>query len=194
MALFGMDVKRRSRRTGTFHVDNINNRGTLKANRTMSNTRLVGSAISLAVGGLMIYSAMHYVPAYFGTHKVLSLTNLDSAAERVTPSQKDRNILSPYADLFEVQRTYVRPGQSIQAQYNLSRGTVVELRIRKCQQQFIVEVFDCRVIGEKTMTVQNMTTGSHQFTFKEAGFYLFDEKVITPGRGNQPSYVTWRRS
>lgn len=194
MALFGMDVKRRSKRAGTFHVDNINNRGKLKANRTMSNVRLLGSAISLTVGGFMLYSAMHYVPSYFGAHKVLSLSNLDSAAEAMVPGDKNGNILSPYMDLFEIQRTYLRPGQRIQAQYDLERGTVVELRIRRCQQQFIVEVFDCNVIGEKTMTVRNKTTGSHEFTFKEAGFYMFDEKVIKQGRGKKPSYVTWRRS
>jgi len=194
MALFGMEVKRRSKRAGTFHVDNINTSGKLKAHRTMTNTRLVGTAMSLTVGGFMLYSALHYIPSYFGSHKVLSLSNLDSAAALMAPSKSDRNILSPYMDLFEVKRTYLRPGQRIQAQYDLERGTVVELRIRRCQQQFILEVFDCNVIGEKTMTVRHKTTGSHEFTFKEAGFYLFDEKVIKQGSGKKPSYVTWRRS
>lgn len=194
MALFGMTVKRRGKRTGTFHVDNINTSGKLKANRTMSNTRLVGTALSLGVGGLMMYSAMHYVPSYFGSHNVISMSNLEEATEALMPGEKSSGLLSSLTRHLDIQRTYLRRGQQIQAHYTLEKGTVVELRIRRCQQQFIVEVFDCKVIGEKTMTVANKTTGSHGFTFKDAGFYLFDEKVLKQGEGKSPSYVTWRRS
>jgi len=194
MARFGINVKRRTKRTATFHVDNITSRDKLKANRTMSNTRLVGTAISLTLGGLMCFSAMHYAPAYMGSNEVLSLSNLDSAAARMIPGKNNRNMLTPYMDLFEIKRTYLRPGQRIQAKYNLSQGTVVELRIRRCQQQFILEVFDCNVIGEKKMTVENKTSGSHEFMFEEAGFYLFDERVVKKSESSKKSYITWRRS
>jgi len=140
----------------------------------------------------MCYVALHYIPAYLGLQKVVAISNLDNSAARLA---KDDEIalLSSYIDPFRMKRTYLRSGQSIQAQYSLPEGATLNLSIKRCRPALIIEIFDCQVIGEKTARVTRDKVGTQRFQFQEAGFYLFDEHVTQPTAKDQKFRVVWSR-
>jgi len=192
MALLGMDVKRRRKAVGGFHAQYID-KGALKKRRPLGLKRTFGSATTLIIGGAMCYVALHYIPAYLGLNKVLSFSDLDTSSS-VAPESSQWAALSSYADAFRLKRTYLRPGQTIQAQYALPKGAKLDLVIQRCRPAFIVEIFKCQVINEQNSVVKNERNGTQRFVFPEAGFYRFDEK-ITLAPNNVKNYrVVWSRA
>lgn len=159
--------------------------------------RTLGTAASLIIGCLGIYAAMHYLLAFVSTPQILGISqhNLAAAAiETKTASPLKSHLMRP----FELKRSYVRVGQPIKAFYIIPEGAQVDLMIEKCRQSIIIEVFKCDVIGKTEVTV-NSTEGTHQFKFKEAGFYKFDAQLrYNDGRditqeNSSSYYVLWKR-
>lgn len=192
MALFGMDMKKRRKTIGGFHAQYID-KGSGKKRRSMGLGRTFGSATTLIIGGAMCYVALHYIPAYLGLNKLLSFSDMDTTSS-VAPESSQWAALSSYADAFRIKRTYLRQGQTIQAQYALPAGAKLDLVIQRCRPAFIVEIFNCQVISEETARVTNDKDGAQRFRFPEAGFYRFDEKV-TLAPDNVKNYrVIWSRA
>ena len=192
MALFGMEMKRRHKKLGGFHAEYIDKRID-KKRKSMGLGRTLGSATSLIIGGTMCYVALHYIPAYLGLNKVLSLSDLNTSSS-VAPEDSQWASLTSYVDAFRIKRTYLRQGQEIQAEYALPEGATLDLIIQRCQPAFIVEIFKCQVISEETAQVKNNKVGAQRFHFPEAGFYRFDEKV-TLAPDNVKNYrVIWSRA
>lgn len=192
MALFGMEMKRRRKKVGGFHAEYID-KGALKKRKSMGLGRTFGSATTLIIGGAMCYVALHYIPAYLGLNKVLSFSNLDTSAS-VAPESSQWAALSSYADAFRIKRTYLKSGQTIQAQYALPEGATLELVIQRCRSAFIVEIFNCQVVSEETARVKNDKDGTQRFRFPEAGFYRFDERVTLAPNNVKNYRVVWSRA
>ena len=191
MALFGMEMKRRRKKVGGFHAEYIDQRATRKR-KPMGLGRTFGSATTHIIGGTLCYVALHYIPAYLGLNKILSFSDLDTTAS-VAPESSQWATLSSYADAFRIKRTYLRPGQTIQAQYALPEGATLDLYIQKCRPAFIVEIFKCQIISEEKARVTNDRDGTQRFRFPEAGFYRFEERVSFPENDVQNYRVVWSR-
>jgi len=192
MALFGIKMKPRHKNIGGFHAEYIDTSATRKR-KPMGIGRTFGSATTLIIGGAMCYVALHYIPAYLGLNKILAFSDLDTSAS-VAPESSQWAALSSYADAFRIKRTYLRPGQTIQAEYALPEGATLDLVIQRCRPAFVVEIFKCQVISEETSRVSNDKLGTQHFRFPESGFYRFDEKV-TLSPDNIKSYrVVWSRA
>lgn len=192
MALFGMEIKRRYKKVGGFHAQYID-KSAEKKRQPLGLGRTFGSATTLIIGGAMCYIALHYIPAYLGLNKVLSFSDLDSSSS-VAPESSQWATLSSYADAFRLKRTYLRPGQTIQAEYAIPGGAKLDLIIQRCRPAFIVEIFKCQVINEQTAQISNDKLGAQRFSFPEAGFYRFDERV-TLAPNNIANYrVVWSRT
>jgi len=192
MALFGMEMKRRNKKVGGFHAQYIDQVAT-KKRKSMGIGRTFGSATTLIIGGAMCYVALHYIPAYLGLNKVLSFSDLDTSAS-VAAESSQWATLSSYADAFRIKRTYLRPGQTIQAQYALPEGATLELSIQRCRPAFILEIFKCQPINEQTALVKNDKLGTQRFRFPEAGFYRFEEKVTLAPNNAKNYRVVWSRA
>ncbi len=161
--------------------------------KSMGIGRAIGSAFSLILGGTLCYVSLHYMPAFVSAREVIA----DSKQNQSSARLKDENspfILKAYWDAFSVKRTYLRSGQTIQAQYALPPGTELELEIKRCRPAFLIEVFSCDVIGEKSFTITKDQTGTQRFQFQGKGFYLFDEKVSGLSPDSTEQYrVVWSR-
>ncbi len=192
MALFGMDMKRRKKTIGGFRAQYLD-KGASKKRRSMGLGRTFGSATTLIMGGAMCYVALHYIPAYLGLNKLLSFSDMDTTSS-VAPESSQWATLSSYADAFRLKITYLRQGQTIQAQYALPAGAKLELVIQRCRPAFIVEIFKCQVISEETARVTNDRDGAQRFRFPEAGFYRFDEKVTLAPNNVKNYRVIWSRA
>ena len=185
-------MKRRHKRVGGFHAEYID-KGALKTRKSMGIGRTFGSATTLIIGGAMCYVSLHYVPAYLGLNKILAFSDLDTSSS-VAPESSQWAALSSYVDAFRIKRTYLKSGQTIQAQYALPEGAKLDLIIQRCRPAFVVEIFNCQVISEETAHVTNDKDGTQRFSFAESGFYRFDEKVTLSPNNVKNYRVIWSRT
>jgi len=192
MAVFGLDFKKKAKPSGAFSFDTLILTGRSK-HRTMSNARLVGTAASLFFGGIMCYTAMHYLPAYVNKTTILSYTNADTSAARLNSTSPVKSVIQPYLELFDLKRTYLRPGQRIQVQYDIPKNAKLNLTIKRCARNVLFEVYKCQVVGERKVTVSNKTIGTQEFRFQEGGFYLFDDEIVRTASKKTDYQVIWRR-
>jgi len=193
MALFGMEMKRRRRkRVEGFHAQYID-KGVTKKRKAMGLGRTLGSATTLIIGGAMCYVSLHYIPAYLGLNKVLSFSDLNNSSS-IAAESSQMATLSSYADAFRIKRTYLRPGQTIQAEYAIPEGAKLDLVIQRWRPAFIVEIFKCQVMSEETAQIRNDKLGTQRFRFPESGFYRFDERITLPPNNVKNYRVVWSRA
>ncbi len=192
MALFGMEIKRRHKKVGGFHAQYIDTK-VRKKGKPLGIVRTLGSASTLILGGTMCYVALHYIPAYLGLNKILSFSDLHSSSS-VAPEDSQWAALSSYVDAFRIKRAYLRPGQTIQAEYAIPDGAKLDLVIQRCRPAFVVEIFKCQVVSEETAEIRNDKLGTQRFRFPEAGFYRFDEKVTLDPNNVKNYRVVWSRA
>jgi len=185
-------MKRRYKKIGGFHAEYID-KSAIKKRKSMGLGRTFSSATTLIIGGALCYVALHYIPAYLGLNKVLSFSDLDTSSS-VAPETSQWATLSSYADAFRIKRTYLRSGQTIQAQYAIPEGAKLDLVIQRCRPAFIVEIFKCQVINEETAHIRNDKLGTQRFRFPESGFYRFDERVTLNPDNAEDYRVIWSRA
>ncbi len=197
MALFGMRIKsRRASSLGSFHTEIENSNSFFRRNhqkKSLGLGRTIFSGLSLSFGGLMCYVALHYLPAFLQTQKIISSVTLEDAALRLEDRGPIRKIFGPYIDAFSMQRTYLRDGQKVQAQFLLPEGAQLELYIQRCKPVIVVEIFKCYQVSEKTITVTNKTIGSKRLTFADSGFYHFKHKIKFKNNIAEDYKVVWSR-
>lgn len=193
MSRFSIDHKRDKKKSiGGFHADYIDSgSGGRKKKKSMGIGRSIGSAFSLILGGTMCYVSLHYIPAFANPKTIIAVSDSNQSATRLD-SERSGFLLGAYLDAFSVKRTYLRNGQSIQAQYALPDGMDIELSIKRCNPVFVLEVFQCDVVGEKTILITNDKTGTQRFIFQGKGFYMFDERIIKQ-KAQDDYRVVWSR-
>jgi len=197
MPVFGIKMKkRRASSLGSYHndVEYANKHIRRKSSKeAMGIGRAILSGLSLSFGGMMCYVSLHYFPAYVQTHKILSSPSIDTSAARLKNKGPIRKVIGPYIDMFSMQRTYLRSGQEIQAQFVLPEGAKLELEIQQCRRKVIFEIFQCDVISRKDSIVTNETNGAASFQFRDNGFYHFNHKVTFAKETPANHQVVWVR-
>ncbi len=148
--------------------------------------RLLFSASSLCLGFGAIFVALHYVPAYLTPGNVMRVSDLD---RKVMTNTTDGalGVLAPYWDSLQTRRTYVWAGDTIAVEYALENSNSLQLNIKRCASQIVLEVFACNIVSEQTINLSGQR-GMHRFRLNEAGFYYFSE--VHSGNGQ----VVWRRN
>ena len=187
MALFKRH--KRSRRAGLLSTHGVEvSRADMKRHQRQSwgTGRLLGSWAALMLGGFSCYTAMHYAPSLFGFGKLVDVGGSERESGRFAMSED--GVLAPYADLFKLRRTYLRAGQTLNAQYESRSGAPIDLVVVKCANRPVVEVFHCQPVGRSEVTVRDRS-GSREFRFAEAGFY----HVAEAAPADATYQVVWRR-
>ncbi len=186
--------KRKAVGMGGFHADYIDQKiNQQRKRKSMGPARTVFTAISLIMGGAMFYVSLHYLPALVQPQKILGLSGitLDESAVRLHNRNALQRLFAPYLDAFDMQRTYLRSGQTIQAQYVLPEGSQLDLHIQQCRRFWLVEIFHCQTISQDYTQVTDRI-GTQAFTFQDSGFYHFQDKVTLP-EGETHYRVIWSR-
>ncbi len=192
MAKLGLVFKPRKRRSSaTYHIaenfaQGFRKRHGKRRGGAIGLFRLVFTAGSLCLGMAAVFVALHYVPAYLSPAVVLRVSDLD---QDVMANRADGALgaLAPYWDSLQTRRTYVWAGETIDVQYALENNSGVEIEIRRCASQFVIEVFSCNVESKQKIVLSGKN-GLHKLRFDESGFYHFSENLTGNGR------VIWRRS
>jgi len=174
---------------GTFHYERSLNR----KNQRLSLKRRLGSVVALSLSGVICYTAMHYIPAFINTSKLLSISNINISAQRLS-AKADKHTISRYLDVIKIKRAYLRGGQNIMAQYALPDNSRLELEIVKCRRSLFFEVFKCVPEGKQNIVINDKTVGSQKFSIGHPGFYEFRNVVVQANNKTDDYKILWRRS
>ena len=172
------------------------------ARRDYSFRRWYSSVIILFSALFLVYCSLFYVGAFIDVGNIVGI----SQSQRAEDAKKNASSLpttlpdTPYNKIkekFAVNRIYLRANQSILATYSLPAGTELQLKIQQCESLPVIEVFQCRFVGQQATKVRNKTAGFVKFTVTQPGFYYFEDLVIkTPNTELKPSQdyqVIWLR-
>ena len=159
---------------------------------SMSNTRFLGTFASLFLGLVLIYSSIFYVPAFLDVQKVMGVS---TETVKLPRPETQSSKLETYVNLFKVRRGYLRRGQALTLEYDLSPGMTMTASISRCSAPPVIEVFYCRNIEGEHIKINGDIPGKRNFIMRKPGFYYFDE-VITQKKGfnHDDAYqVFWSR-
>lgn len=154
--------------------------------------RSLFSAFSIILALFMCYVSLHYIPAHFRTDGVVGLTNENGRLIQQYESQSSIPVIGDYLDAFNVRRTYLKNGQTLEARYTIPEGSTLQLRVRQCRSIFGIEVFHCYIRAEDSITITTQTDGRQTLTAYRDGFYHFDDFIVTP-EGGQKFQIVWSR-
>lgn len=128
----------------------------------------------------LVICSIFYVGAFVDVGKVVGVSYADRAVRtKVDVASNSGGPLASIKDLFNIDRVYMRAGQSIVATYEIPRGAQLNLVISQCKNRPIIEVFDCQLIGEQTKRIGNTNKGFYRFAVAKPGFYHFGQSVKT---------------
>ncbi len=168
--------------------------------RSMSNLRLIGSAVSICLGLTLAYASIFYVPAFIDFKGAMHVVGIDQnkkplVAKVQSNSSQKWGILSPYVDMFRLPRGYLRSGQKLHVDYIISPGTELELTIRQCVSYPVLEVFRCEETRDQKVTISSPREGAQTFRVSEPGFYYYSGKTINKDGSaeTRPYAVAWQR-
>lgn len=150
------------------------------------------TALTITFGLFMVYVALHYVPAHFRSQGVVGLVTENGRLSQQVSQDSEIPILGDYLDAFNVRRTYLKAGQTLEARFIVPENTTLALRVRQCRSVFGLEVFHCFNVSEDSITIRDETYGRRTLTASRNGFYHFDELVTTP-EIDAPFKVVWAR-
>lgn len=133
--------------------------------RTMSNSRLVSTAITWTIALTAIYCSIFYVPAYFDINSAIGVSTTQSKIP-----EKKSSIFSPILDLLKQNRAYMIRGQGMEAQYKVTGNVSGTLVLYTCQSPIILEVFNCNPVDIQEIPLTK-TTGRYAVKLNQSGFY-----------------------
>lgn len=168
-----------------------------KAQRDMTFRRMYSSVFVLVSAGFVLYCSLFYVGAFVDAGKVIGVSQSVRAEKaqnnvRNMPRVKKRTLFSPIIEAFSTNRVYLRKGQTILATYSLPSNTKLSLKITQCASQPILEVFNCKALGEQGTVIRHRSTGFIEFTVSEPGFYYFEDEVIKLPKKELKAYLDYR--
>jgi len=168
--------------------------------RSMSNIRLVGSALSISMGMALVYASIFYVPAFFDFRNAMHVMGIDQEQKPLVLEAQSKTsdrwgVLKPYVELFRLPRGYLRSGQKLHVEYALSPGTELQLQIRRCVSYPILEVFRCDDSHDQTVKISSPLQGAQTFRVSEAGFYYYTGQTFNRDGSEEvrPYAVSWQR-
>lgn len=162
--------------------------------RSMSNKRLVASAMSLLLGIFLSYCSLFYLPAFASDSQILRLSSAEKISPKITfgASRKD-GWFTPYFDLLRMQRGYMSAGSTVQALFVVSEPAELTFAVTRCKKLPIIEIFSCTPVDDSRVTVEGKESGLVSFTVDQSGFYHVTESVRSRPGGYADYNVIWRR-
>lgn len=173
-----------------------------KQTREHTFRRMYMTVFVLFGAAFLVISSMFYVGAFIDVGKVVGVS-YDDRVERSKieiasgNSSKTTSPIQALKDLFNVNRVYMRAGQTIVATYDIPQGSEMTLVIKQCKNRPVIEVFDCKLIGEQTKRITSDNKGFFRFAVANPGFYHFGQSVkkrggqeIESGSGYR---IVWQR-
>lgn len=160
--------------------------------RTMSDRRLLATAAAIFIGLCLSYASLFYLPALMSNRSVLAVSTQNQTLPKIVKGE-DRTFLSPFFDLFHVQRGYFRQGQMLQVDYNIPAGHSANLTIKSCQGIYLLEALNCTPVLMSSTEIDGPKRGINRFTAPKNGFYIYESRVVTGGGDDVPYSVVWRR-
>lgn len=152
--------------------------------RTMSNSRLVGTAFTWTLAFATMYCSLFYIPAFFD-HK--TAFGISTAAPDM--NKKSVNVLTPYQEILNQKRAYLKKGQTMEAFYRVNGKTSAQLVVYTCQSPIILEVFSCNPLIIQKIPLRK-SRGHYAVRVKENGFYGYDIQLADQAADYD---MIWRR-
>ena len=151
-----------------------------KMKRGHTFRRMYMTVFVLFGSAFLVICSLFYVGAFIDVGKVVGVSYADRAERsKVDVAGNSSGLFSSIKDLFNIDRVYMRAGQTIVATYEIPKGAQLNLIIKQCKNRPIVEVFDCKLIGEQTQRIGNDSKGFYRFSVSKPGFYHFGQNVKT---------------
>ncbi len=152
--------------------------------RSMSNGRLLATAMTWVFAIAAIYCSLFYIPALYDFDRGFDLSS------RVPNAEKSRsNPLSPAIQLLRQNRAYMRAGQSMEAVYDILGPTKGDLVIYACNAPTIIEVFRCEPVVIQKIPIQKQN-GQHAVRIQQNGFYGYRLELADASADYD---LVWRR-
>lgn len=155
--------------------------------------RTLLSALAISLGLFLVYVALHYIPAHIRPVGVVGLTTENGRLTKTVHKKSPIPVIGNYLDAFQIRRTFLREGQTLEARFIVPEGSEIQLHVRQCRSAFGVEVFYCDVTSHDTVTIVQEGYGRRTLTAPRDGFYYFDERVKTP-EADAPYKIVWART
>jgi len=170
-----------------------------KKSREHTFRRMYMSVFVLFGAAFLIICSLFYIGAFIDVGKVVGVSQADRVERSKIEMKAGGNTgpLATLSNLFKMDRVYMRAGQTIVATYDIPQGAEMTLVIKQCKNRPIVEVFDCKLIGEQTKKVSSKNKGFFRFAVANPGFYHFGQKVKKRGgtelEANSEYQIVWQR-
>jgi len=151
-----------------------------KKSREHTFRRMYMSVFVLFGAAFLIICSLFYIGAFIDVGKVVGVSQADRVERSKIEMKAGGNSgpLATLSNLFKMDRVYMRAGQTIVATYDIPQGAEMTLVIKQCKNRPIVEVFDCKLIGEQTKKVSSKNKGFFRFAVANPGFYHFGQQNL----------------
>ena len=172
------------------------------AKRPRTFRRMYMSVFALLFGVFCLYTSLFYASAFYDIGQTVGLSQSSRAQSARTnilnmPPEGRRTILSPFFDIFALNRIYMRKGQTIQASYSMPKGSRLILKIKLCKSWPILEVYKCEFVSEQKKIIRHRRAGTITFRVTEPGFYYFTAEATKYAKKDMKLHrdfqVIWRR-
>lgn len=152
--------------------------------RTMSNSRLVSTALTWTFAIAAIYCSLFYVPAFYDFKTGFGLSSKAPQVQSV-----DRKFYSPAIDLLKQKQGFVMSGQAIEAHYKIDGNVSGNLSVYACLSPVIIEIFKCDPVIIKEIPLKK-SSGKVSVRVNQNDFYGY---MITLKDETADYHLAWRR-
>lgn len=160
--------------------------------RSMSNSRLIFTFLSLLFAIFMSYASFFYLPAYVSGTAILKVASQTANYPSSTRHKKSQTVFDRYLDHLIMNRGYLTKGQAVKVRYARSADTQLTLVASRCAGPMIWEIFSCKSTEVRRLNAKQINS-EISFFVTQNGFYRFHE-VATPNNQSTPAYdVIWSR-
>ena len=160
--------------------------------RSMSNRRLVFTALSLILAIFMSYASFFYIPAYVSGTSILKIASQSATYPSSTSHKKSQTVFDRYLDPLIMNRGYLTKGQAVKVRYARTAQTQLTLVASRCAGPIIWEIFSCDSTELRKVQVKKIN-GEVTFSVPQNGFYRFHEITSTQGQSLPEFDVIWSR-
>jgi len=152
--------------------------------RTMSNARLISTAMTWTFALAAIYCSLFYAPAFYDLKNAFGVTSNPSKAQL-----ENKKFYAPLVDLLNQSQGYVMGGQAIEAYYKIEGEVSGNLVVYACQSPIIIEIFKCDPVIIKEVPLKK-SQDKYAVQVNQNGFYGMTLKL-----NNEDSdfNLIWRR-
>lgn len=151
--------------------------------RTMSNSRLISTALTWTLALAAIYCSLFYVPAFYDFKTGFGLSSKPNI------EQSQRKFYSPAIDLLKQNQGFVMSGQAMEAHYKIDGKVNGKLLVYACQSPVVLEIFHCDPVIVKEVPIKK-AKGKYVVRINQNGFYGYTIKLDNK---DADFNLAWRR-